>query len=448
MKPYFFIFSLCFTSNLFAEHLWQIYQQAKNSNAAYQANQFDQAAEQINVQIVRSALYPKINLSAGVDRTWLKSERFFTNSGSSTFNSDSFLANSGSSTFSSEKFNRQNVNLNLRQPLYNHSLLTAYKQAQTQGKLADIIFNENEQSLMLRTAAAYFDILAAKDELGFRQTEKKAILEQLVRAQALFNGGISTITDVYAAQALADQATASEINAQTALGDAKSALREILVGLLPENIENISPNHPLKTVSQQDLKNWIDKAIQNSPQLSIAKQQVKLTQQQINLKRAGHYPTLDLTANYRLNRSNRDFSDSNTATLGIEFVLPLYAGGGVNAETSKARLAFQSAQQILRQTQYQVERQVRDAYRRVDSSISQINALKTAIKSAEKSFEATKNEQQAGTKTTVDVLIEQSNLFRSKRDYAKAKYQNALSYLALKKAVGLLSEQDLKEVSN
>jgi outer membrane protein len=52
-----------------------------------------------------------------------------------------------------------------------------------------------------------------------------------------------------------------------------------------------------------------------------------------------------------------------------------------------------------------------------------------------------------GTRTIVDVLNVQRNLFSSQRDYFNSRYGYILNGLALKSAAGTLSEKDLQNVN-
>ena len=52
-----------------------------------------------------------------------------------------------------------------------------------------------------------------------------------------------------------------------------------------------------------------------------------------------------------------------------------------------------------------------------------------------------------GTRTMLDVLIQQRNLYQVKRDYAKTRYDYTMNSLTLKKSTGDLSRNDLEMVN-
>ena len=79
--------------------------------------------------------------------------------------------------------------------------------------------------------------------------------------------------------------------------------------------------------------------------------------------------------------------------------------------------------------------------------ISQVKALKQSVISSDKALKTTQAGFEIGTRTTVDILNSQRELFRTKKDYARARYDYLLETLKLKKAAGILTVSDLKKIS-
>ena len=108
------------------------------------------------------------------------------------------------------------------------------------------------QELVVRSAQAYFDVLAAQDSLAFVQAQKAAVSEQLASAKRNFEVGTATITDTREAQARFDQTVAQEIAADNELRVKRLALDQ-LVGqtgvaprglVLPVALPNLAPETP------------------------------------------------------------------------------------------------------------------------------------------------------------------------------------------------------------
>jgi outer membrane protein len=197
-----------------------------------------------------------------------------------------------------------------------------------------------------------------------------------------------------------------------------------------------------------DLQQWSDTAQQQNFNIIANQSSLETVRKEIEVTRSGHYPTLDLVGGYNVNRTTNDVgTEANTASIGLELSVPLYTGGLVSSRTEQAWANFRAAQQQLDQTRRSVNRQVRDAYRGVLSTISRVEALKAATVSAKSALESTQAGYEVGTRTIVDVLNVQRNLFSSQRDYLGSRYDYIINGVSLKSAAGTLGAEDLKQVN-
>ncbi len=337
--------------------------------------------------------------------------------------------------------------LNLNQPLYRKDYWIQLQQSDNQIAQAEANYETERQSLIMRIAQAYFDVLSAQDTLGFSHAEKKAILRQLEQAQQQFDVGLIAITSVHEAQAAYDKARADEIQAENELDDAWEALHEI-IGDSEKRLARLTADLPLSRPVPDSIDQWSEIALQQNPKLVALRSATAVARQNIELQRAGHYPTLAIVGSHTISRSSAArASDSDTSSIGLQLNVPLYLGGGTTSRTRQARFDFEKAQQNLDRERRAVKRQVRDAYRGVVSSISRVEALKATTISAKSALEATEAGQEVGTRTMVDVLTEQRNLYRARRDYSFVRYDYILNGLRLKQAAGSLSRADLENIT-
>ena len=76
-----------------------------------------------------------------------------------------------------------------------------------------------------------------------------------------------------------------------------------------------------------------------------------------------------------------------------------------------------------------------------------MKALSQALVSNQSALEATELGYRVGTRTSVDVLDAERELFRAKRNLATARYDYVLNVLRLEQASGQLAEDDLSRVN-
>jgi outer membrane protein len=186
--------------------------------------------------------------------------------------------------------------------------------------------------------------------------------------------------------------------------------------------------------------------------LLAARAATEVARQEIQVQRSGHYPTMDLIADYQ--HRNNDFGGlgiplkRNDSSIGIDFRMPLYQGVMVSSQTREARDRFTQAQEEQVKQRREVERQARDNYRGTIAEISKVKALKQAVLSNEKAVEASEAGFEVGTRTIVDVLDTQRELLRARRDHARSRYDYLLDTLRLKQAAGIVDEADLEQIND
>lgn len=358
-------------------------------------------------------------------------------SGQGTF-SRNFVGNSNRSDY-----NSHNYGLFLDQPIYNRGNQVRVRQARVTRKQADVDYTTAKQNLILRVAQAYFDVLSAEADVTYAKANKEAIGRQLEQAKRRFDVGLATITDVQDARARYDQANATEIQNRNTLSDTKEALRQITGRYYPK-LRDVKDKIPMTMPKPAKLKYWIDQALKHNPGLESASYAADIAHQSIQLQRSDHYPTLDFTASY--SDSDNGILSQRGGAIGLQLNVPIYQGGAINSRTREAAYKYEAAKQNREQVQRALVRQVQDAYRSIQNSISLVSALKQATVSGRSSLKATEAGYQVGTRTIVDVLNSQSALLGSERDYAKARYNYLINKLSLKQAAGNLSEADLDRI--
>ena len=92
----------------------------------------------------------------------------------------------------------------------------------------------------------------------------------------------------------------------------------------------------------------------------------------------------------------------------------------------------------------ETERATRDAYLGVLSEISRVQALEQAVASSRTALEATQAGFEVGTRTIVDVLDAQFQLFQAITNFYQARYDYILNAMRLRQAAGILQVQDLE----
>ncbi|OGI53000.1 MAG: hypothetical protein A3B81_01855 [Candidatus Muproteobacteria bacterium RIFCSPHIGHO2_02_FULL_65_16] len=347
-------------------------------------------------------------------------------------------------------YSTKGYSLTLTQPLYRKQNFAAYSQGRADAARAEHELTGAEHDLLLRATQAYLNVLTAQDALDFVRTEKAAIERLLALTQRNFNVGAASLVDVHEAQARYDLAVAQEIAAANDLDLRREALL-VITGDDPGALARLGGALDLRAPEPADMDRWIEAARRDNPQVRAREYALAGARDELEKSRAGHYPTLDLTA-------SRSYSDAGGSTLGygsetttnqvgIQLQVPLFQGGGVSSKVRESYARQDEAAGRLDQARRTAAQQARESYLAVINGVARVRALEQAQASNQRALESTILGYERGARTGVDVLNTQRELFRTRRDLSQARYDYLLARLRLKAATGQLSEDDLADTN-
>jgi outer membrane protein len=340
----------------------------------------------------------------------------------------------------------------LSQPVVRVQNWIAITQARQQVIQAEATLAAAQQDLVVRVGQAYFDVLLAQDNVALSETQKSAISEQLAQAKRNFEVGTATIVDTLEAQARYDQSNAKEISDKNDLEVKRRAL-QVLLGKLPEGLTPLREPLALAPPQPNDIEAWVKAAADASPAITVARATYEFNRQEVDRQRAGHLPTVDLSASYaRADNPATTIpgvigSSSNAGSVGVTLSVPLYSGGLTQSRVREALANRERAEQDLESTQRGVGQSVRVNFLNVTSGIAQVQALEQALASTQSQLDSTILGRDVGVRTSVDVLNAQQQVFQTRRDLQQARYNYLLSTLRLKAAVGSLTEADVEAIN-
>jgi outer membrane protein len=411
-----------------AQSLVELYESARGFDATYQSARSQYDANLAKAAQARAGLLPTANLAAVVNRS--EQENL--------------------STGTDRNFGTRTATLSATQPLYRPANLATAQQGDKQIELAQAQLQAAEQDLIVRVSQAYFDVLAAQDSLTFVKAQKAAVAEQLAAAKRNFEVGTSTITDAREAQARYDLVLAQEIAAENDLRVKKLALDQ-LVGKAGTQPKPLAAPATLPALQPDDVNTWVQQSADNHPGVQQTRLALDVARLETQKAEAGHKPTLDLTASFNRTRYQNGIASTqpnvNNATVGLSFNLPLFAGFATQNRVRETVALEEKARADLDATQRTVAQGTRSAFFGVQSGMGQVKALEAAETSSQSALDANKLGYQVGVRINIDVLNSQSQLFQTKRDLAKARYDVLMGGLKLRQASGTLKADDLQAVN-
>ncbi|SDI66620.1 TolC family outer membrane protein [Propionivibrio dicarboxylicus] len=342
-----------------------------------------------------------------------------------------------------------NWNVQMTHPLFHVQNYYAYIEAAATVEQAVAQYMQAEQDLILRAAQAYFDVVVAEDSIVVAEAKLKAMSEQQAIAARGFQFGTTALTDVHEARARVDLAR-SELVAARNERVAKRAELEKVIGESPRTLSALRPQIVAPRPQPDDEQAWVGQARENNPVVRAGQAALAATDSVVSKHRAEHLPTLDFTTTLGRNYSSGIYSMptdyttlGRTMTTGIQVTIPIFSGGGTSARVAEAIANRRKAEADLEAARRQAATDARQAFAGIASGLAQMEALASAIESGEVAVTGNQAGYRVGIRINSDVLNAEQQLYASKRDLTKARYDTLMQGLKLKAAAGALSEEDV-----
>ncbi|PPC88759.1 MAG: type I secretion protein TolC [Methylotenera sp.] len=416
------------------ETLLTLYQAALQYDAQYRSSAANLQADQEEVNKARALFYPKVQLSGSVGRG----------------NTDRISQTQLGEVETKFNYNTQNLALSVRQPLFNQETAATYKSAQALVKAREALFENETSTLITRLAGAYFELLYAQEKIAVLSNKMAALQQQLEQANQRYQHGAGTITEISEAQASLDIARAELVEANNAADTFQLSLRN-MTGHQAFVLAKLNTEKTAVIESKiGQLQDWLNTAQHNNPEISAAQHALELAEQEVEKKKAGHYPTLDLVGarSYSKNDSNNTLgSQFDSTTVALQFNLPLYAGGYVDASVRQSLDKVSAAKEELDLKVRATNANIQKYFLHLQNEVQTIEAYRQAVKSSITALDGTTKSFKGGLRTNIDVINAQQRLYENQLKLSQSHYVLVNDFVNIQHFAGQLNEAQLQDLN-
>jgi len=352
------------------------------------------------------------------------------------------IAARGSSTqFSS--FEPRAADLRITQPLYRGGRT----EAQTRQAI-NTVQSTRAQTLGVETqvfqsvAQTYLDVVRDQTLVEVNRSNEQVLRRQLEATQDRFRVGEVTRTDVAQAESQLAQATAQRINAEGQL-EVSRANYARAVGHPPGRL--VQPRErPVLPATRDEA---LTLAANNNPNVISAMFTELAARDNIDLVRGQLLPTINLVGDL-----NRSFAPSvslqttrqDTASAVLQLTMPLYEGGAIWSQTRAAEQTVGQRRGQLDDARRLAVQQATQAWETLQSARAAITSFGAAVRAAQIALEGIQQEALVGSRTVIDVLISEQQLFTTQSQLVGAQHDAALAEFNLAAATGRLIAPELR----
>ncbi|MEM6382342.1 MAG: TolC family outer membrane protein [Pseudomonadota bacterium] len=332
------------------------------------------------------------------------------------------------------------LSLSVVQPLFRgFRTQNAVAQAEAGVRASRSSLINTEQNIFVSAAQAYMDVIADRQILVLRQQSLEFLNEQVRAAEARFQVGEGTRTDVAQANARRAFALAQVSVARANLTTSNAVYRQV-IGTDPRNLRSPAPYSGIPS----NLEGALAGALNTHPAILAGRANVDVAQSAVAIAEGELLPTLDLQGS-----GSRSWdqgaaggpNDSFSATLQLS--VPIYQGGRV---TSRVRQSIETLGQRrleLVVTREQVRAAVLSSFAALQSARAQVEASESEVSAAQTALAGVLEERRVGQRTTLDVLDSQDDVISAQLTQVEARRDVVVASYSLASSLGQLTAESL-----
>jgi len=340
-------------------------------------------------------------------------------------------------------FFSNSLNLQVTQPVYSGGRTVA----QT-SQAVNTVQSTRAQTLAIETsvfqavATAYLDVVRDQALVEVNRNNVAVLRKQLEATQDRFRVGEVTRTDVAQAEASLAQAVGQLVTTQGNLENSRAEYVRA-VGHPPGTLilPRERPTLPATVEEAESL------AANNNFNVLSANFAELAARDNIDFVRGQLLPQISIVGT--LNRTLAPSITQNNArqqsgAIAAQMTMPLYEGGAIYSQT-------RAAQQTVGQRRSQVDDARRAAVQLATQSWSTLQAARasissfaSAVRAAQIALEGTQQEALVGTRTVLDVLVQNQTLLQTQSQLVTAEHDAALAEFNVAAATGRLIAPELK----
>jgi TolC family type I secretion outer membrane protein len=340
-------------------------------------------------------------------------------------------------------FVNRSLDLKLTQPLYRGGRTeAATRQAinNVQSERAHTLAVET--TVFLAVAQSYLDVVRDQTLVEVARNNEAVLRKQLEATRDRFRVGEVTRTDVAQAESSLAQATAQRITAEGNLETSRAEYARA-VGHPPGRLTTPRERPVLPATRDEALS----LAMGNNNSVIQANFKELASRNNVDLIRGQLLPQIsivgDLSRNYAPSFSLRN-SRQDAATVTAQLTMPLYEGGSIYAQTRAAEQTVGQQRSLVDDSRRQAVQDATGAWETLQAARASIASFGAAVRAAQIALEGTQQEALVGSRTVLDVLIAEQQLFTTQSQLVTAQHDAALQEFKLAAATGRLIAPELR----
>ncbi len=331
-------------------------------------------------------------------------------------------------------FNYFDLRANLTQSIFSFKSLEQERAATVGLKAAQFSLKDAREVVVLAVGNSYLEEIAAAARVETAEAQVRTAQALSDKATDQQTAGLIPAVDALRARVELQNRQQQLIVARNDL--AKSILSVArVIGLPPGQKFVLTEKAPYQAITPQPLETYLQRAFAERADYKAALALVQSAELSRRAATAGHYPTLDLGANYGLIGVNPSQSNGTWQVLG-GINIPVFAGNRVHADVLEAESQLRQARSKLGDLRGQIDYQVRTALLDLNAAAEQVEVARSSVDLAEQTLTQSQDRFSAGVTDNLEVVQAQQSVADAHESYIQSLYAHNLAKVELAYAIG------------
>jgi TolC family type I secretion outer membrane protein len=334
----------------------------------------------------------------------------------------------------------RSVGLSVSQPVYQGGrtvAATARAENLVQAERARMV--AIEQQVFTDAITAFMDVVQNQAVLDLSVNNEQVLRRQLEASNDRFRVGEITRTDVAQSESRLALAISDRIQAENNL-EASRAAFERVVGEPPGRLDAPADRVALPSNRQEALT----LSAQNNPTVVSALFTEAAAREAVRQVRGELLPDLRIVGNVQRNEDQSISGRiSNSASVTAQITVPLYEAGSVYSRTREAQQTVAQRRSQVDDARRVAVQQGTTAWETLQSNRARVESLRSSIRAAQIALEGVQQEAAVGSRTVLDILNAEQELFNARVNLVRAQRDQLVSEFQLAAATGRLTAPDL-----
>jgi outer membrane protein TolC len=331
-------------------------------------------------------------------------------------------------------FNYFDARASLSQSIFNFRNLERERSASESLKASQFSYKDAREMVVLAVGNSYLQAIAAGARVETTEAQVQSAQALYDKAADQLKAGLSPAIDALRSQVELQTRQQKLIVARNDLAKMRLNVAR-MIGLPPGQEFVLTEKAPYQALAPLPLDTYLQRAYAGRADYQAALAQVRAAELSRKAASAGHYPSLDIDANFG-DVGVTPAHSNGTWQVDGGINIPIFAGNRTHSEVLQADAQLKQARSQLGDLRGRIDYEVRTALLDLNAAADQVAVARSSVDLAEQELTQSQDRFTAGVADNLEVVQAQQAVAGAHETYIQSLYSHNLAKVELAYAIG------------